>query len=570
VRDRGFSSFFLSSSAAQPPLRIGVLLGHRVDRATAAILQDLLAADYLRVVVVLVDAGPVHAATTSWKHLAWNLYIALDRRRVQLADDPLSPVDRATALPELDIRPVVPIPDGADRRLPAAVADDLRSARLDVVLQLGMDDVNGHFDTASSGTWALRRGDGDRYVGDPPHLWEMVDDAPTTAVTLERRADDPAATLVLASAHFPTDRGSLLRNRVQPTFGSAFLVIRSLWQLHQFGWTHLEAWSQPAGAAAACDARSGSAVRTGIPSNGVVIRWLLPRALSAVRRRLAARLLARDEIEHWQMAIRVVRPGLDRGDRVDLTGFRWIESPRGRFYADPFLLEREGRTWLFFEDCPYGERRGVISCAEVDPAGQLGPVQVVLSTPGHLSYPYVFLEGGDAWMIPESSAEGNVRLFRATDFPQHWVEHAGLLSRPALDSSIWKQDDRWWLFTSLREPRGGATMLWLFHAESVAGGWIAHPMNPISMDVRTSRGAGLIHRHDGRLIRPSQDGSRGYGSSFGLNEITTLSTTDFVERPLISVGPDWAPRMLATHTYNRSGPFEVIDAKFLRARRDVQ
>jgi hypothetical protein len=36
------------------------------------------------------------------------------------------------------------------------------------------------------------------------------------------------------------------------------------------------------------------------------------------------------------------------------------------------------------------------------------------------------------------------------------------------------------------------------------------------------------------------------------------------------VGPDWAPRMLATHTYNRSGPFEVIDAKFLRARRDVQ
>lgn len=568
MRDRGFSSFFLSSSTDRPALRIGILLDHQLDRVTASILEDLLAADFLTPVIVVFDAVESRPSTTGWNHLAWDGFTRLDRRRVRLADDPRGPVDRATALHGLDALPVRPVVDGASRRLPDEAVERLHQADLHVLLQLGMDDVRGHFDVASFGSWALRRGDGDRYAGDPPHFWEMVDDCPITAVTLERRAHEPADMLVLASAQFATDRGSLIRNWVQPSFGSAFLVVRTLWALHQFGWPHLVARSHPAGPAAADIARAG--VRAGLPSNLAMLRWLAPRALDVMRRRLVARLFARDEIEHWQMAIRVGGPGLDPDGAVDLSGFRWIESPRGRFYADPFLVERDGSTWLFFEDYPYEERRGVISCAEVGPDGHLGPVQVVLSTAGHLSYPYVFVDGGDAWMVPESSFEGTVRLYRANDFPHHWVEETELLRRPALDSSIWEQDGRWWLFTSLREPRGGATMLWLFHAESLSGAWAAHPRNPISTDVRTARGAGLIHRHRGRLFRPSQDGSRGYGSSLGLNEITTLSTTDYEERPVINVGPGWAPRMLATHTYNRSGRFEVIDAKFRRARREVQ
>jgi len=95
-------------------------------------------------------------------------------------------------------------------------------------------------------------------------------------------------------------------------------------------------------------------------------------------------------------------------------------------------------------------------------------------------------------------------------------------------------------------------------------------MNPISTDVRTARNAGLIHRRDGRLLRPSQDGSRGYGSSFGLNEITVLTETDYAERPVLTVGPDWAPNMVATHTYNRIGSIEVVDGKFRRAPDDVR
>jgi hypothetical protein len=574
VRDPGFSSFFLSSAADRPPLRIAILLDHQVDRATASILDDILAADFLAPVTVMVEvAAPGPARRTlldRLNRLAWDVYRRLDRGRVTLADDPAAPVDRDAALGRFAIVPrtVRPIPGGTVRRLPPDAVETLRAAGPDVVLQLGMTDVELPSEVASFGCWVLRPGDGARYTGDPPHFWEMVDGDAITTVILERRADGtpgtPGTPLVLASARFATDMMSLARNRVMPAYGSTFLVLRALWTLHGFGWARLAARARPVSSVGPRSRRGG------LPSNGVVLRWLLPRAIAAVRRRLARRFRSGDVIEHWQMAIRTGGRGLSLDGSPDLSGFRWIESPKGRFYADPFLVERDGRTWLFFEDYGYAEARGVISRAAVGPEGELGAPSVVLSTEGHLSYPYVFVGGDAAWMIPESSAEGAVRLYRATAFPDEWAVHAELLPMPALDTSVWRDAERWWLFASLREPRGGATMLWLFSAEALTGPWTGHPMNPISTDVRTARSAGLIHRRDGRLLRPSQDGSRGYGSSFGLNEITVLTPTDYEERPVVTVAPDWAPDMLATHTYNQSGSIEVVDGKFRRARDEVR
>ena len=587
MRDRPFSSFYLSSSSGRPPLRIGILLDRILDRATSSVVEDILASDFARPVIVLFDAGPETmpppaaawtlrqrrrgrlwpsslALRAKWARLAWDVYVQLDRRRVRLANDPLAAADRGAVLEGLDASPVHPIVDGSGFRLPADTIDRIRAARLDVLLHLGTSEFGGLVDVASNGCWSFRHGDGDRYLGDPPHFWEMVDGTAVTAVILERRGQTPDDALVLATAQFATDMGSLARNRVMPYFGSTHLVIRKLWELHQFGWQHL---AEQARHAASPDGRLR---RAGVPANRELVGWLLPRVLGSVARRLVGRLTVRDKVDQWQMAIRTEGPGLTADGSLDMSGFHWVPAPTGRFYADPFVVERDGRTWLFFEDYEYAEGRGVISCAEVGADGRLEPSEVVLETAGHLSYPYVFFDGDVAWMIPESAAEGTVQLYRATDFPHVWEPQAEIFAGPALDSSVWQEDGLWWLFLTLREPRGGATMLWLFYAESLRGPWTFHPRNPISADVRWSRGAGAIHRRHGRLVRPSQDGSRGYGFSFSLNEITTLSPTAYQEHPIVTVTPDWAPSLVATHTYNRSGPIEVTDAKVRRARRDAR
>ena len=74
--------------------------------------------------------------------------------------------------------------------------------------------------------------------------------------------------------------------------------------------------------------------------------------------------------------------------------------------------------------------------------------------------------------------------------------------------------------------------LWLYYSADILGDWISHPANPISTDIRSSRGGGAIYREGERLIRPSQDCSGNYGRSFTLNEILVLNREEYRERHL--------------------------------------
>jgi hypothetical protein len=173
-------------------------------------------------------------------------------------------------------------------------------------------------------------------------------------------------------------------------------------------------------------------------------------------------------------------------------------------------------------------------------------------------------------MIPETVRERSVRLYRATDFPLRWEMVAQLYDGTAVDTSVWLQDGKWWFFTTVLEPRGGAPMLMLFFSDHVSGQWSSHPLNPISVDARTSRNAGALFREHGRLIRPSQDVTQSYGYSFALNEVVTLTPDRYEERPLVTVEPTWAPGLLGTHTYARSSGIEAIDARVARRRSEVE
>ena len=44
-----------------------------------------------------------------------------------------------------------------------------------------------------------------------------------------------------------------------------------------------------------------------------------------------------------------------------------------------------------------------------------------------------------------------------------------------------------------------------------------------------------------------------------MNEIVTLSPTEYEEQPVVTVEPTWAPNLVGTHSYAQHGSFEVID-----------
>ena len=172
--------------------------------------------------------------------------------------------------------------------------------------------------------------------------------------------------------------------------------------------------------------------------------------------------------------------------------FKKIKSSKGKFWADPFLYLHNNKTYLFFENFSLKQNKGDISCAEIDSKGIKKPIINVLSKKYHVSYPYVFKFKKAQYLLPESSSDRSISIYKATNFPEKWKLSKTIIRNVnAVDSSIIKYKNLWYLFTSINEYEStSADELFLFYSKSLFGEWMAHPLNPIISDARSARSAG--------------------------------------------------------------------------------
>ncbi len=265
---------------------------------------------------------------------------------------------------------------------------------------------------------------------------------------------------------------------------------------------------------------------------------------------------------HWHIGWRYSE-NADVWRTGDLSGPDWkvLGDPGHRFYADPFPVKWQGRTFVFFEDLDHRVGKGIISAIEFDGAGPVANVVPVLEEPWHLSYPFLIADNGELWMIPESSEHRDVALYRCVRFPDKWERHCTLLSGLELaDVTITRHNGMHYLFGAWRDGTAGySDTLAIYCAEQLFGPWLPHASNPVLMDRASTRPAGNFVTINGRLCRPVQDCSNGYGAALGLAEVLELSPTTFRQlvRHSLKPGPIWPGRKL--HTLNRCGRLEVID-----------
>ncbi len=565
------SSLYRQSGSASPPLRIGLLLDSTVlPCCFAEVVDHILESDFARLELLIFNADEQKKAAEPRpkrsqfrkavdllgdkqrrQRLLSYLYERWDSRHIASSEDPQALVDCSARFEHVESISVTPITKRFVHRFPVHAIECIREKQLDVLIRFGFNILRGEILTAAKyGVWSYHHGDNDYYRGGPPYFWEVYEGNPLSGAILQVLTEQLDAGKVLYKGLFATYPGiSQARNRVQPYWGASTFMIQKLRELHQHGWEHLErAAVRPA-------PYLGKKKIYTVPSNSEMLRWLGP----LVFRRSWRKLRPRPMVPHWRLAFRSGGPSIvDSGPLPDLNGFRWIEPPEGRFHADPFLIEDSGKLWLFFEDLDYATQRGRISCAEIQ-EGEVGNTVPALERPYHLSYPCVFRDGNALYMIPETGSNGTVELYRCVRFPDRWDMEKELFKARAVDTTIWMAESLYWFFVTLEEPRGFATQLWLFYASTLTGEWTPHPANPISTDVRKSRGAGAIFRSNGKLFRPSQDCSKIYGYSFTLNEIVTLDPDRYDEKQYVTVDPLWAPGLIGTHTYSRAGRIEVID-----------
>lgn len=531
-------------------LRVGVIVdGPSRPAWQVQLLRELRAASCAEVVAV---AGITPAATRAGTR-AFRLYERLDQRLFALPRDAAAYADAAALLgdvPRLEDVRVEAGPEGfaAD----AATRERLRALRLDVLLQLGGPALAGPvLDVALLGLWTFAH-DEDARRGVPPFWREMAcGESAVEARLVARRTSGETA---LYRSWASTNPNSLTRQRSPVLWKCSAFVVRAL-----RGYAEGREPPFDGGPTAPGDEKTSRSADAGFSA---LARFATTAVARVVRNRRALR--SADRI--WFIAARRRRSDPLATDALE--GFEALPCPADRFHADPVLVCDGDAHHLFFEDADRASGIGKIAWRPIGADGRAGASRIVLETDFHLSYPFVFRWQDAYYMIPETSENRTVELYRATAFPLRW-ELVRVIFRDvtAVDTTLVEHDGRFWLFLAM-SPTGASTNdeLFLFHAATPLGEWTPHPWNPIVSDVRRARPAGPVFHDAGALWRPGQDCAGDYGAAFWLNRIDRLDPYGYRETPVRRVDPGWIPGGLCTHTYTRAGDFEAMDNRLWMPR----
>ncbi len=278
--------------------------------------------------------------------------------------------------------------------------------------------------------------------------------------------------------------------------------------------------------------------------------------------------------EHWNIAVFKGNISDFVEGKIKQKDLNWLFGDKENgFCADPFLIEYEDKIFLFFEEFEYKKQKGRIMVSELTESSDgkinAGEKMIVYDYEKHLSYPFVFVYNEVVYMIPETSSENEIALYKATNFPLKWEKEKVLIPNFAgIDTTLHFSQNKWWIFCS-NDKIGCNESLYIFYADDLFGKWESHNHNPVKLDLGNSRMAGPIFCWGNKIVRPAQNCKETYGKEIVLNEIKKISTEDFDEEALGAFAiNDKSLYSKGMHTISSSENFVAIDAKkFFGARK---
>lgn len=212
-----------------------------------------------------------------------------------------------------------------------------------------------------------------------------------------------------------------------------------------------------------------------------------------------------------------------------------VTDVSAQFVADPFLFHENNLWYMFFEVLNTGTNRGEIGVAISHDGLSWNYDRIVLAEQFHLSYPYVFKYLGEYYMMPETSKIGQVRLYKARNFPYEWQYFTTLVKgKSYVDPSIFRYNGTWWLFAGGSYGSSYAGNCFLFYSDNLLNGWIEHPKSPVVVSDRSrSRPGGRSFVFDnGRIIRLTQKDDLSYGEQLRAFEIDVLTKNSYSEHEI--------------------------------------
>ncbi|MEO8591125.1 MAG: hypothetical protein ABI432_17235 [Flavobacteriales bacterium] len=206
---------------------------------------------------------------------------------------------------------------------------------------------------------------------------------------------------------------------------------------------------------------------------------------------------------------------------------RWLPPPSaGRTRSEPFgYTTEDGQLNVLYRK--HSVTTGQSSIARLRPKADnvLKRSRPMLEGAGITGYPYVVEhEGAVHVVVTHTTGTDLYRLNTTNDGLDHLVS---LVAEPLHAPTLFQVEGRWWLFAT--DPALPDIALLAFHANDLQGPYTAHALNPLKMDVTSSRPAGTPFQRDGVWWRPALDASRPDTSAVVLNRIVILTPDLYVE-----------------------------------------
>ena len=266
----------------------------------------------------------------------------------------------------------------------------------------------------------------------------------------------------------------------------------------------------------------------------------------------------RGKTHNWGIAYQFI----NEWQIVSLRNSKKIFNPKNRYFADPFVIKKNGEHYCFVEDFNHVKNKGSISAFKISSNGyeELGEV---LKEDFHISFPFLFEYQNQIFMCPETSAINEIRLYKCDEFPFKWTFYKTIMKNvSAADTVIFYCNEKWWLLTNIDEShiQDHSCQLHVFYnSNPLTEDWKAHELNPVIFDSNSARNGGLIIQGKDIYRIFQKQGFDLYGEGLGIAKIDILNTNKYNEIIVSNVKARFFEKIIGTHTFNFNSGLLVID-----------
>ena len=268
----------------------------------------------------------------------------------------------------------------------------------------------------------------------------------------------------------------------------------------------------------------------------------------------------------WEIVVRkgnLFDPDFSKIRAADIV----LKPPFNAYWADPFLLYENDKIIIFFEEFILKKNKGRIRAIELTNQGVILNNKVIIEKNYHLSFPFILKYYNEIYIIPETSTENNIKLFKSQNSLFEWIDYGLIIDNMnAVDSVLFYNNGIWYLLTSEiggggKDNRGTVTLLTnnsIFNSNN----WIKSNSNPVVLNPQCGRNAGAILSFQNKNFRLAQNSSIDYGRSISIMEIESIDFNSYKENLFNEIQP-YGLLNTNIHTINSNNGYLCFDRKLI-------